>query len=276
MPIHDPQAAVGELRLIKDDEERRRLRAAAQLSAEAHSTAMAAARAGMSELALAAAVEQRLKERGCQHMAFATVVAAGPRASVLHAQPTERALAPGELVLVDAAGEYRQYASDLSRTFPVGPRFSSAQAEIYALVLHAQQAAIDRIRPGESLTALHEAACDALRAGLAHLDVDATDDALFAELFPHPTSHWLGLDVHDAGLNVRDGRPRQLERHMALTVEPGLYFPVDDERVPARLRGIGVRIEDAVLVTDRGAEVLTGKAPKLLDDVEQLRAAALA
>ncbi|MCA9671658.1 MAG: aminopeptidase P N-terminal domain-containing protein [Myxococcales bacterium] len=257
-PIVDPHVAIGELRLLKDEGEIARIRRAAAASAAAHHAAMRTTRPGDSELVVAARLRAELARAGAEREAYLTIVAGGERAQCLHASPTARPLAAGELVLVDAACELDGYASDITRTWPVGPRFEGAAREHYEIVLAAQRAAIDAVRPGTTLDAVHDIARAHIARGfgLAEDDKDAID-----ALFPHRTSHLIGRDVHDAGLyRQADGSARPLEPGMVFSVEPGAYRD-----------GIGVRIEDMVLVTDGGCEVLTASVPKAVTEIEALR-----
>jgi Xaa-Pro aminopeptidase len=274
LPIHDPYAALGELRLFKDPDERRKLREAGRLSAQALQALMGLVKPGMSERQVATQFVLELNRLGSLRTPYPPIVATGERALTLHAAASARRLQSGELLLVDAAGECEHYGSDLSRSFPVGPQFSTPQAQLYEVVLAAQQTGIEQLRPGQSIEAVHLAARQVLAEGLKTLGVSGLDETLLDDLFPHQTSHWLGLEAHDAGRYRRGGRSRRLEAHMALSVEPGLYLPVDDERVPEQLRGLGIRIEDTVLITEQGAEVLTADAPKEIEQIEQLRAEA--
>jgi len=229
---------------------------------------------GMTEGEVAARFILELNRLGSLQIPYPPIVAAGERALTLHAAPSERRLGSGELLLIDAAGQLDDYGSDLSRTFPVDRRFSSPQARLYEVVLAAQQAAIKQLGPGQTIAAIHQAARQSLADGLSTLGLNALDEPLLDALFPHQTSHWLGLEAHDAGRYQLAGQSRQLAAHMVLSVEPGLYLPVDDDRIPEQLQGMGVRIEDTVLITDDGAEVLTADAPKQIEQLEQLRAEA--
>jgi Xaa-Pro aminopeptidase len=210
---------------------------------------------------------------------FQPSVAAGANACIVHYTANRARLADGDLLLVDAGAEVECYASDVTRTFPVNGRFSREQRALYEVVLAAQQAAIDEVRPGQPFSAAHEAAVRVVAEGLCALKLlKGGADAAIASgacqrFFPHKTGHWLGLDVHDVGDYRVDGEPRLLEPGMVVTVEPGIYIPADAHAVAARWRGIGIRIEDDVAVTRDGHEVLTAAVPSDADAIETLLAA---
>jgi Xaa-Pro aminopeptidase len=211
---------------------------------------------------------------GCQAPAYTPIVAGGANACVLHYVSNDKPLRDGDLLLIDAAGEYHGYAADITRTFPVNGRFSGPQKAAYEIVLAAQAAAIEAVKPGHTWNAPHEAALRVLTRGLVDLKLLAGEvDGLiekeaYKPYYMHRTGHWLGLDVHDAGDYKREGEWRQLEPGMALTVEPGLYFRPGKD-VPQHLENIGIRIEDDVVVTADGPRVLTEAAPKTVKDIEE-------
>jgi Xaa-Pro aminopeptidase len=211
--------------------------------------------------------------------AFVPIVAGGANACVMHYQSNRARLRDGDLLLIDAGAEWDCYASDISRTFPVNGRYSREQRALYEVVLAAQLAAIDEVRPGRPFNAAHNAAVRVLSEGLCELgllkgDADAVIvDGSYQRYFPAKTGHWLGLDVHDVGDYRVDGESRLLEAGMVLTVEPGLYVPPDDRSVAERWRGIGIRIEDDVAVTREGNEVLTAAMPRQAEEIEALLAA---
>jgi Xaa-Pro aminopeptidase len=237
---------------------------------------MAAARPGRFEYEIEAELLYEFRRRGAQFPAYWPIVAGGANACVLHYVFNNAELREGDLVLIDAGCELSGYASDLTRTFPVGERFSAAQREVYELVLAAQRAAIEKVRSGNAWIEPHEAAVRVLAQGMLDLKLLAgsLDEVLeketYKRFYMHRTGHWLGLDVHDAGDYRRAGKWRTLAPGMTLTVEPGLYIRAADD-VPGPLRDIGVRIEDDVLVTEAGSEVLTAEAPKAIADVEALK-----
>ena len=271
--VKDVHALLDEMRLIKAPEELAVMRRAAVITAGAHRRAMRAARPGRAEYEIEAELLHEFRRHGAQAPAYTPIVASGSRACVLHYVQNDGVLADGELLLIDAGCELDGYASDLTRTFPVSGRFNGAQREVYGLVLAAQAAAIAAVKPGTPWDAPHRAAVNVLTAGLIDLKLlagsvaEAVETEAYKRFYMHRTGHWLGLDVHDAGDYKRQGDWRVLAPGMVLTVEPGCYIRAG-EGVPARLAGIGVRIEDDVLVTESGAEVLTRDAPKGTADIE--------
>jgi Xaa-Pro aminopeptidase len=276
--VKDVHALLDEMRLIKAPEELAVMRRAAAITAGAHRRAMRAARPGRAEYEIEAELLHEFRRHGAQAPAYTPIVASGDRACVLHYVQNDGVLADGELLLIDAGCELDGYASDVTRTFPVSGRFSGPQREIYGLVLAAQAAAIAAVKPGAPWDAPHRAAVNVLTEGLIDLKLlqgglaEAVETESYKRFYMHRTGHWLGLDVHDAGDYKRQGDWRVLAPGMVLTVEPGCYIRAG-EGVPARLSGIGVRIEDDVLVTDSGSEVLTRGAPKDAADIEAWMAA---
>ena len=229
----------------------------------------------MREYQVEAELMHEFIRNGARAPAYGSIVASGANACVLHYRENTAELRKGELLLIDAGCELDSYASDITRTFPVNGRFSGAQREIYQLVLAAQRAAIDSVRPGNGWNQPHDAAVRVLAQGMLDLRLigGSLDEVLeketYKRFYMHRTGHWLGLDVHDAGDYKRKGDWQALAPGMVLTVEPGLYIRAEDD-VPERLRNIGIRIEDDVLVTDAGCEVITAEAPKAIVDVEAL------
>jgi Xaa-Pro aminopeptidase len=272
--LRDVHAELDEMRLIKDAEEIALMRRAAAISARAHRRAMRAARPGRSEHEIEAELLYEFRRSGAQAPAYPPIVASGENACVLHYTRNDAMLRDGDLLLVDAGCELDGYASDLTRTFPVNGRFSAPQREIYDLVLAAQAAALAEVKPGNPWDAPHRAALGVLAQGLIDLKLlagtrdEVIESEAYRRFYMHRTGHWLGLDVHDAGDYKRDGRWRALEPGMALTVEPGCYVRPQAD-VPERFAGIGVRIEDDVLVTEDGHEVLTREAPKDPREIEE-------
>lgn len=278
----DPEGLLAELRLVKTPEELAVMRTGAQISAEAHVEAMRAVRPGAHEYEIQALVEYTFRRRGAWGWAYPSIVAGGANACILHYVKNDDVFREGELMLVDAGAEVDGYATDITRTTPVGARYEGAQRDVYAVVLEVQRRAIERVRPGASINGIHEEVLRDLTRGMVDLGVLEGDvEQLIADkqheaYYPHRTSHWLGVDVHDVGrYNVRSGPHKPFVPGNVLTVEPGLYFPPDDQRLPESFRGIGVRIEDDVLVTESGFEVLTKAVPKQIDEVEALRREAL-
>ncbi len=274
LALLDPAPFLHELRLFKDAGELDVMRRAARITRDAHTAAMAAARPGVNEREIDALLDHTFRRLGGTGAAYTNIVAGGANACILHYVENDQPLRDGDLLLVDAGSEVDWYASDVTRTFPVSGRFSADQRAVYEVVLDAQLAAIAAVEPGAAFDAPHRAALKVLCAGLVRLGILAgtAEDALanesFKRFYMHRTSHWLGLDVHDCGAYLADGVQRALEPGMVLTIEPGLYLAPDDESIDARWRGIGVRIEDDVLVTRDGHEVLTHDIPKSVADVE--------
>jgi len=270
----DPAPTLHEQRLFKSEEELAVMRRAAEITTEAHRAAMATARPGMHEYEIDALLDYRFRRRGSTGQAYTSIVAGGANACVLHYVENDAPLKDGDLLLIDAGAEVEYYASDVTRTFPVNGRFSEAQREVYELVLESQLAAIAQARPGVTHKSVHEAALDVLVRGMLRLgwlegtEESVKEDESYRRFFMHGTSHWLGLDVHDCGAYAAGEESRKLEPGMVFTVEPGLYVEADDNSVDERWRGIGVRIEDDVLVTPEGHEVLTADIPKSVEEVE--------
>ena len=266
-----------ELRLFKSADELRLMQQAADISVQAHRAALRAARVGMHEFELQAELEYVFRKHGAQP-AYASIVGAGANACVLHYRNNVAKCRDGELVLIDAGAEYAGYAADITRTFPVNGRFSKPQRALHDLVCAAQAAALAQARPGVPYEAGHDAAVATLAEGLLSLGllkgtlekVIASGD--YKRFYRHKTGHWLGLDVHDVGEYRIDGASRLLEPGMVFTIEPGLYIPPDDTSVAAQWRGIGIRIEDDVLITREGHRVLTAALERSAEDVEGVMA----
>jgi Xaa-Pro aminopeptidase len=266
-----------DLRLYKSRAELKLMRASAEIAAEAHMAAMRVAAAGRYEYEVEAELLRTIRSRSAV-AAFPPIVAGGVNACVMHYQANRAVLRDGDLLLIDAGAELDCYASDISRTFPVSGRYSREQRTLYELVLEAQLAAIDEVRPGRPFDAAHQMAVRVIAEGLCALgllqgDADsAIADGSYKRFYPAKTGHWLGLDVHDVGDYRVDGEPRLLEPGMVVTVEPGIYIPPTDTSVAERWRGIGIRIEDDVAVTRDGNDVLTAGVPKQAEEIEALLA----
>jgi Xaa-Pro aminopeptidase len=271
--IRDAHALLDEMRLVKGPEEIAVMRRAAAITANAHRRAMRAARPGRAEYEIEAELLHEFRRQGAQAPAYTPIVASGSRACVLHYVQNDGELKDDELLLIDAGCELDGYAADVTRTFPVGGKFSGPQRAIYELVLAAQAAAIAAVEPGSPWDKPHRAAVETLAQGMIDLKLlsgslaQALETESYRRFYMHRTGHWLGLDVHDAGDYKRAGEWRSLAPGMVLTVEPGCYVR-PGEGVPERFAGIGVRIEDDVVVTATGAEVLTAEAPKGVADIE--------
>jgi len=273
--VQDVRALIDDMRLVKDPQELALMRRAARISAGAHRRAMQAARPGRHEYEIEAELLHEFRRNGAQTPAYTSIVAGGANACVLHYVFNDAPLRDGDLLLIDAGCELDGYASDITRTFPVNGRFSGAQRAVYDMVLAAQAAAMEKVRPGNAWNEPHDAAVRVLAQGMLDLkllsgSLDAVlEKEAYKRFYMHRTGHWLGLDVHDAGEYKRSGAWRALQPGMTLTVEPGLYIRAADD-VPEPLRDIGIRIEDDVLVTERGCEVITAEAPKGAADIEAL------
>jgi Xaa-Pro aminopeptidase len=268
---------LAEQRLFKSKAELKVMRRAARISADAHRRLMGLCRPGMWEYQLEAEFVQFCASRGGRFQAYPPIVGSGANACVLHYVDNRHRLKDGDLVLVDAGCELDGYASDITRTFPVSGRFSSPQRALYELVLAAQRAAIRKAVPGNRWSDPHRAAVRILTRGLVDLGIleggrgavpKLVKEEKYKPYFMHRTGHWLGMDVHDVGDYKVEGKWRQLEPGMVLTVEPGLYISADRTEAPAHYRNIGIRIEDDVLITAEGNEVLSARAPKVVGDIE--------
>lgn len=276
--VVDWRPLVHEMRLFKSAEEIAILRRAGEISALAHRRAMERCRPGMMEFQLEGEIHHEFTRHGARYPSYNTIVAGGVNGCILHYTENEAALNDGDLVLIDAGCEYKGYAGDISRTFPVNGKFTPAQREVYDIVLASLEHALARYRPGTTIAEVTSEVVRIMINGLVKLGLLKGDvDQLFAEnahrkFFMHGLSHWLGLDVHDVGEYGVD-RSRVLEPGMVLTVEPGLYIAHDAD-VPAEYRGIGIRIEDDIVITADGNENLTASVVKHADDIEALMAAA--
>jgi Xaa-Pro aminopeptidase len=271
-----PTDVLHDMRLHKRPEELERMRRAAAISAVAHREALALARPGVNEQEIEAAIDYAFRRLGGAGPAYPSIVASGANATILHYIDNDRRLESGDLLLIDAGAEYDHYCADVTRTYPVGGRFGDDARRVYDVVLAAQQAAIDKVAPGVTFDDVHDAALRVLVDGLRTLGAlsmsaaEVIEKAAYRPFYMHRTSHWLGMDVHDVGKYRLDDKPRVLAPGMVLTVEPGLYFSPSVEDGAARFRGIGVRIEDDVLVTEAGHEVLTAEIPKDAAELERL------
>ena len=272
--IIDSSAHLHEMRLRKSDAELATMRRAAEITKEAHLRAMHFTRPGMHEYEIDAELLHVFRKHGSERPAYESIVGSGPNATILHYRAGNRVLNEGELVLIDAGCELDYYSSDVTRTFPVNGKFSDEQREVYEVVLRTQKQCIEAVKPGVTLHDLHDGAVRSITEGLVRIGllegkVDALiEDKKYEPFYMHRTSHWLGMDVHDVGHYYTDGKPRPLEPGFVLTVEPGIYIATDAEGADERWRGIGVRIEDDVVVTEGGHDVLTAGIPKEIDDVE--------
>lgn len=281
LSLIDPTEILHEMRLHKSAPELELMREAAAVSAQAHAEAMRAARDRMYEYELEALLEYHFRRLGAAGPAYPSIVASGANATILHYTTNDRQMRAGDLVLIDAGAELGCYASDVTRTFPVAERFSEPQRRVYEVVLRAQKVAIEMIRPGVEFDHVHRRATEILVDGLRDLGLlegetgAIIDKGEHERFYMHRTSHWLGMDVHDVGKYKLNGSYRTLEPGIVLTVEPGIYIAEDAEGVSESYRGIGVRIEDDVLVTADAHEVLTAAIPKEVVELEEIRKEAL-
>ncbi len=266
-----------EMRLHKSTQEIELMQIASTISAQAHTRAMQAVKPGMMEYALEAELNYIFGQNGCVP-SYNSIVGGGENGCILHYVENDKVLKNGDLVLIDAACEYQLYASDITRTFPVNGKFSSEQKALYEVVLKAQLAAIDAVRIGNSYKEPHRIAVRILVQGLLDLGLmqgnieQIIESESFHQFYMHGTGHWLGMDVHDVGSYKIEGEWRAYEEGMTVTVEPGLYIAPDDETVDAKWRGIGIRIEDDVVVTKDGPRVLTAEVVKTVEEIEALMA----
>jgi len=278
LPIFDPQEVLGEMRLFKRPEEIETLRKVSGITAKAYTAGMKAARPGMNEAEVEALMDYTFRQNGCQRVGFGSIVAGGVNATCLHYRFNNQPLKDGDLLLIDTGGELDYYSSDVTRTFPVGKKFTPAQGRLYDLVLKAQKEAIAMCRPGAKLPDIHRRAADVILDGCLSLGLlkgnreELVKSNAHSRFFPHRTSHFLGMDVHDVGLYQLNGEPRALAPGMVFTIEPGFYVQPSDVEVPAEYKDIGIRIEDDIVITDKGCENLTQACPKEREEIEALKA----
>ncbi|MEO6391748.1 MAG: Xaa-Pro aminopeptidase [Pyrinomonadaceae bacterium] len=276
--IIDTGAVLHEMRLIKSDEEIANMQRAADISAAAHVEAMKTARGGMKEFEIEALLEFSFRKNGAAAPAYTSIVGAGANATVLHYIENSGELHDGELLLIDAGAEFNGYAADITRTFPINGKFNQAQREIYDLVLEAQVACCEMVRPGSTNDEIKARSVEILTDGLVRLGLlkgepaELIKEEKYKQFYMHGLGHYLGLDVHDVGRYYHKDQPRRLEPGMVMTVEPGIYISPDTKDIPSEYLGIGVRIEDDVLVTKNGPRVLTDKVPKTADEIEAVMA----
>lgn len=265
-----------EMRMYKTAEEIERMSQAATLTDLGHRRAMAMTTPGVKEYELQTAMEYEWLSRGSERNAYPSIVGSGPNACILHYRAGRRVCQSGELILIDAGCEFDGYASDVTRTFPVSGTFTPAQASVYEVVLAAQISAIDKCRVGNTVADIHNEAVRVLVQGLLTLKLltgsveENIESKAYRRFYMHGTGHWIGMDVHDVGPNERDGESRALEPGMVCTVEPGIYIAPDDDTVPELYRGIGIRIEDDIHITDGAPHNLTGMIPKSIEEIETL------
>ncbi|AGH38379.1 Xaa-Pro aminopeptidase [Bibersteinia trehalosi USDA-ARS-USMARC-188] len=272
----DWQPMLSEMRLIKSELEVALIQKACEISALAHIRAMKQTRPNRYEMEIEGEIQYEFTRFGARFPAYNTIVASGSNACILHYTENDQVLKDGDLLLIDAGAEFAMYAGDITRTFPINGKFSPAQREIYQLVLNAQKEAMKLLAPNSSIKVANDKVVEIMTTGLVELGILKGDvvtliqEKAYRRFYMHGLGHWLGLDVHDVG-DYGEDRSRSLEIGMVLTVEPGLYIP-NEEDIPQTYRGIGVRIEDNVLITEYGNKNLTSGVPKEIDDIETLMA----
>ena len=284
--IVDPSSIIHEMRVFKNNEEIEIMQRAADIAAEAHVEAMKAVRPDMKEYEVEALIESIFRRHGSAGPSYTSIIGSGANATVLHYISNQGTLRDGDLLLVDAGAEYQGYASDITRTFPINGKFTQAQRDIYDLVLNTQMSCIDMVRPGVRLEDLKTHSIEMLTEGMVNLGLlkgepaKLIEEKKYMQFYMHNLGHFLGIDVHDAGKYYFKGESRPAEPGMVMTIEPGLYISPDTSNIPEEFNkdipdkylGIGVRIEDDVLVTQNGARVLTHKVPKDPGEIEALMA----
>ena len=277
--IKDPTIITGEMRLHKSDHEVALMQRAADIAGEAHVLAMKKVKPGMNEGQVESLMEAYMRDKGASGVAYNSIIGGGGNATILHYVENNMPLNDGDLILIDAGAEYQGYASDITRTFPINGKFTAAQREVYDVVFDVQQQCIDYTITGNTVKARQEFSIELLTEGMKKLGLlkgqtkDLIKKKAYLKYYMHGVGHYLGLDVHDAGRYFVDQtakKSRPFAPGMVLTVEPGLYIPPDDKSAPAKYRGIGIRIEDDVLVTNDGNLNLTAKVPKDPDEIESL------
>lgn len=268
MSLLDANAFVGEMRLIKGEEEIENMRKACEISAQGHAAVMKQIKPGMTERQVQAILAYEFLNRGAAREGYNYIVASGNAATTLHYNFNDQVCKDGDLLLVDAGAEYNYYTGDITRTFPVNGKMTKPQHEVYSRVLDVQLKLIEMVKPGVAFKAFHDTASDLLTDAMLDLGLlngrksDIISGQVFRKYYPHGVGHYLGLDVHDTGKYFVKDEPRAIQPGMCFTIEPGLYIPAHDTSAPAEFRGIGVRIEDNILVTTNGYEVMTKSAPK--------------
>lgn len=276
LPIFDADELLGEMRVVKSDAELVDQREACEISAQAHLAAMKFTRPGVTERQVQGVLSYMFSMKGSAREGYNHIVASGNAATTLHYNFNDQICRDGDLLLIDSGAEFNYYTGDITRTFPVNGKFTDEQAEVYQGVLDIQKKLIEFVKPGIVFKDMHEMASSLLTDLMLELGLMSgrKDDLIAANLhrkyYPHGVGHWLGLDVHDAGLYYKKGEPRPLTENMCFTIEPGLYIPADDDSAPKKYRGIGIRIEDNIRVTANGCEVMTSSVPKEISDLEKV------
>lgn len=276
LTVEDPRVAIGELRIRKSDFEIQQMRKAAAISSEAHKAVMKACRPGVNERTLQGVFIKEIMERGCAREGYGSILAGGVNATTLHYTFNDQELKDGDMFLIDAGGEYNYYTADITRGYPVNGKFTADQKRVYQKVLDIQKNLVAAVKPGQTREGLQKMTIESLtevmidEGLLRGKKADLIENKDYLKYYMHGVSHWLGIDVHDAGATAKNGEPRPIEPGFCLTIEPGLYIPIDDEKAPKALRGFGLRIEDDILVTASGQENLTQACPKEVDELEAI------
>jgi Xaa-Pro aminopeptidase len=275
--IRDARDVIDALRVFKSEDELAIMRRACQITSEAHELAMRACRPGIWEYQLQSIVESHFRMSGASYPSYTSIVGAGDNATILHYIENESRVPEGSVVLIDAGCELQGYAADITRSFPASGKFEPAHRDLYQAILDVQIGLVDMIRPGLPYASIQDTAAARLTDVLIQFGLiktshdEAMEQRLYKKYYPHGAGHWLGLDVHDVGSYFdQDGRTRTLAPGMVLTIEPGLYIPASDEDAPAALRGVGIRIEDDILVTEAGYENMTISCPKSVEAIEAI------
>jgi len=267
-----------DMRLYKSRHEIKLMRQAARISASAHKRAMQHCKPGMHEYQIEAELTHEFIRNGARAAAYPSIVGSGANGCILHYTDNQDEINEGDLILIDAGAEYQGYASDITRTIPASGKYTTAQRKVYDLVLSAQLAALKQVKPGNHWIDPHNAAVRVLTEGMVELGILKGDpeelikDQDYTKYYMHRTGHWIGMDVHDVGDYKLDGEWRMLEPGMVMTIEPGLYLPAGMRGLPKKWWNIGIRIEDDVLVTKYGNDILSKDAPKTSDEIEELMA----
>jgi Xaa-Pro aminopeptidase len=276
LPVYDSWELIGEMRVIKQEHDLKLMRSACEISARGHIAAMKFTKPGVGERQIHGVLLHSFYMENADREGYGTIVGSGAAATTLHYTFNDQVCKDGDLVLIDAGAEKEYYTGDITRTFPVNGKFSPVQKRVYQAVLDIEKEIIASVKPGVYFKSLQEHAIDRLTEVMIDFGLlkgskqHLIDTLAYKKYYPHGVSHYLGLDVHDTGLHVVRGEPRKLEVGMSFTVEPGLYIPADDESAPKEFRGIGVRIEDNIVVTANGFENLTQSCPKEVSDLEAL------
>lgn len=276
LTIHDADIVLGEMRLVKSEYELGQLREACEISAQGHLAAMHFTRPGVTERQVQGVLAHNFFMRGSAREGYNAIVASGNAATTLHYNFNDQVCKDGDLLLIDAGAEFGYLTGDITRTYPVNGKFTEEQARVYQGVLDVQKKIIEYVKPGIVFKDLHDMGTSLLTDLMLELGLlSGRKEDLIAALaqkkyYPHGIGHWLGMDVHDAGLYFKKGEPRPIEANMCFTVEPGLYIPANDTTAPAKYRGIGIRIEDNIRVTSHGCEIMTSSVPKEIVDLEKV------